>query len=151
MAEMTAVERVETVLAGGIPDRVPLHQHDFLLAANESSVPFPQFMRDGEAIADGLLRQWRRFGHDVLIVESGTATLAEACGVGVEFLDDSAPVSMRPAIESSTISTSSSCPILRPRLHSLRTSRPPASWPKRSDRMASSWASATRARSRSPA
>jgi uroporphyrinogen decarboxylase len=97
---MTAVERTETVLAGGIPDRVPVDLHDFLVAAQASALPFPAFMRDGEAIAEGLLASWREFGHDVLLVESGTATLAEACGVSVEFLDDSAPVSMTPAISS---------------------------------------------------
>jgi uroporphyrinogen decarboxylase len=97
---MTAVERVETVLAGGIPDRVPVDLHDFMMAAQASGLPFPRFMRDGEAIAEGLLTQWREFGHDVIFVESGTATLAEACGVGVELLEDSAPVSLTPAIES---------------------------------------------------
>ena len=33
MTEMTAVERCETVLAGGIPDRVPVELHDFMVAA----------------------------------------------------------------------------------------------------------------------
>ncbi len=97
---MTAVERTETVLAGGIPDRVPVDLHDFLVAAHASRLPFPEFMRDGEAIAEGLIASWREFGHDVLLVESGTATLAEACGVGVELLEDSAPVSLEPAIKS---------------------------------------------------
>ena len=97
---MTAVERVETVLAGGIPDRVPVELHDFMVAAQESSVPFPEFMRNGEALAEGLLAQWREFGHDMLFVESGTATLAQACGVGVELLENSAPVSLEPAITS---------------------------------------------------
>ena len=100
MAQMTAVERVETVLAGGIPDRVPVELHDFMVAAQASSVPFPEFMRSGEALADGLLAQWREFGHDMIFVESGTATLAEACGVGVELMEDSAPVSLTPVIDS---------------------------------------------------
>jgi uroporphyrinogen decarboxylase len=100
MTTMTAVERCETVLAGRIPDRVPVDLHDFLVAAHASSHSFPQFMRDGDAIAEGLLASWREFGHDMLIVECGTATLAEACGVGVVLLEDSAPVSMEPAIRS---------------------------------------------------
>ncbi len=100
MTKMTAVERCETVIAGGIPDRVPTELHDFMVAARKSGLPFPEFMRNGEAIAEGHLADWREFGHDMLLVDNGTATLAEACGVGVELLEDSAPVSMAPAIES---------------------------------------------------
>ena len=97
---MTAVERCETVLAGGIPDRVPVDLHDFMVAARAMGTPFPEFMRDGEAIAEGHLADWREFGHDMLLLDNGTATLAEACGVGIAFLEDSAPVSMTPAIDS---------------------------------------------------
>ena len=43
---------------------------------------------------------WRRFGHDVLLIENGTAALAEACGVQVEYRSDSAPVAKEPAIRS---------------------------------------------------
>ena len=100
MAEMTAVERCETVLAGGIPDRVPVDLHDFMVAAHTSSYTFPEFMRSGEAIAEGHLANWREYGHDMLLVDNGTATLAEACGVGVAFMEDSAPVSMEPVIAS---------------------------------------------------
>jgi MtaA/CmuA family methyltransferase len=100
MTEMTAVERCETVLAGGIPDRVPVELHDFMVAARKSGLPFGEFMRSGEALAEGHLAQWREFGQDMLLVDNGTATLAEACGVGVELLEDSAPVSMEPAISS---------------------------------------------------
>ena len=97
---MTAVERCETVLAGGIPDRVPVELHDFMVAAQASSVSFPEFMRNGEAHAEGLLASWREFGHDMIFTDNGTATLAEACGVGVELMEDSAPVSLTPAIAS---------------------------------------------------
>jgi MtaA/CmuA family methyltransferase len=100
MTRMTAVERCETVLAGGIPDRVPVDLHDFMVAANASSHSFPEFMRSGEALAEGLIASWREYGHDMLLTDNGTATLAEACGVGVELMEDSAPVSMEPAIAS---------------------------------------------------
>jgi uroporphyrinogen decarboxylase len=100
MATMTAVERTETVLAGGIPDRVPVDLHDIMVAARASGLPFPEFLQDGEAMAEGLIASWREYGHDVLLVESGTTTLAAACGVGVEYLDDSTPVSVDPVIDS---------------------------------------------------
>jgi uroporphyrinogen decarboxylase len=82
MDTMNAIERVETVLRGGVPDRVPV---DF---------------KNGEAMAEGQIASWREFGHDVVLVENGTAALAQACGVGVEYMEDTAPVSFVPAIAS---------------------------------------------------
>ena len=100
MAGMTAIDRVETVLSGGIPDRVPLDFHDFMVAAQASGMAFPEYFKSGTAMAEGQIRNWREFGHDVVLVENGTAALAQACGVGVEYMDDTAPVSFTPAIAS---------------------------------------------------
>ncbi|MFO7533063.1 MAG: uroporphyrinogen decarboxylase family protein [Candidatus Limnocylindrales bacterium] len=97
---MSSIERVETVLRGGIPDRVPVDLHDFMLAARRSGTPFAAYFTDGKAMAQGHIASWREFGHDVVLVENGTAALAQACGVGVEYLADSAPVSFTPAIAS---------------------------------------------------
>ena len=97
---LTSVERVRTVLAGGIPDRVPVDLHNFLMTAQASGMPFPAFLRDGEAMADWQIRLWREFGHDLLILESGTTTLAEACGCDVEYLPTSAPVLVHPVLTS---------------------------------------------------
>jgi len=100
MAKMSSIERVETVLRGGIPNRVPVDFHDFMVAAQASGTPFPEYFRDGSAMAEGQIRNWREFGQDVVLVENGTAALAQACGVGVEYMDDTAPVSFTPAISS---------------------------------------------------
>jgi len=100
MAKMTAIERVETVLRGGVPDRVPVDFHDFMVAAQRSGLPFPEYFQDGEAMAEGQIANWRELGHDVILVENGTAALAQACGVGVEYMEDTAPVSFVPAISS---------------------------------------------------
>ena len=51
-------------------------------------------------MAEGQIKAWRRFGHDVLMLENGTAALAEACGVRVQYQRDSAPVAKEPAIKS---------------------------------------------------
>jgi uroporphyrinogen-III decarboxylase len=61
---------------------------------------FGDFFRDGAAMPEGQIMAWRRFGHDVLLVENGTAALAEACGVQVPHRSDSAPVAKEPAIQS---------------------------------------------------
>jgi uroporphyrinogen-III decarboxylase len=97
---MSAVERVETVLRGGIPDRVPVDLHNFMTCAHASGISFPEFFQNGEAMAEGQIKAWREFGHDVLLVENGTAALAEACGCHVEYLTDTAPVSHGAAIRS---------------------------------------------------
>ena len=100
MSEMNSVERTWTVLKGGIPDRVPVDLHNFMMAAEASGLPFPEFFQDGEAMAEGQIQAWREFGHDVLLVENGTAALAQACGCEVEYLSGSAPVVHGPAIKS---------------------------------------------------
>jgi MtaA/CmuA family methyltransferase len=97
---MNSLERTYTVLNGGIPDRVPVDLHNFMMTAHASGIPFPEYFKDGEAMAEGQLRAWREFGHDVLILENGTAALAEACGCQVEYMDSTAPVSHGPAIRS---------------------------------------------------
>ncbi len=97
---MNSIERVRTVLAGGIPDRVPVDLHNFMMVAQASGAPFPEFFQDGEAMAEGQIKAWREFGHDVLLLENGTAALAEACGAEVEYMEGSAPVCHGPAIKS---------------------------------------------------
>lgn len=99
--EMNSIERTLATLAFRKPDRVPVDLHNFMMTAwfvgAENS---PDFYRDGEALAEGQIAAWRRFGHDVLLVENGTAALAEACGVQVEYMGESAPVAKKPAIGS---------------------------------------------------
>lgn len=95
---LSSVERVNRVLNGGIPDRVPVDLHNFLMTAQDSGLPFPEYLQNGEAMAEGHIRAWREYGHDVLLLENGTTALAEACGCQVEYLADSAPVVIRPAI-----------------------------------------------------
>lgn len=95
-----SIERVEIVLRGGIPDRVPVDLHNFLMVAQASGLPFPEFMQSGEAMADGHIKAWREYGHDLMILENGTVALAQACGCQVEYIAGSAPVHIGPAIRS---------------------------------------------------
>jgi uroporphyrinogen decarboxylase len=97
---LSAIERVEMVLHDGIPDRVPVDLHNFLMVAEASGLPFPEFMQNGEAMAAGQIQAWREFGHDLLIIENGTVALAEACGCEVEYLAGSAPTLARPVLQS---------------------------------------------------
>lgn len=97
---MNSLERTRTVLAGGVPDRVPVDLHNFMMLAQTAGMPFPDFFQDGAAMAEAHIQAWREFGHDVILVENGTAALAEACGCHVEYLEESAPVAHGAAIKS---------------------------------------------------
>lgn len=98
---MNALERTLQTIQHQIPDRVPVDLHNFMLTARMMQVSsFADFFRDGDAMAEGHVLAWQRFGHDVILVENGTAALAEACGVTVVYQPDSAPVATQAAIES---------------------------------------------------
>ncbi len=94
----TSLERVMTVISGGIPDRVPTDLHNFLPAARAAGMRLSECLRSGELMAESQILAWRRFGHDMLLVENGTAALAEAMGCGVLYPDDAAPLAVEPAL-----------------------------------------------------
>jgi uroporphyrinogen decarboxylase len=99
--EYNSIERTLRTLNFQPVDRVPVDLHNFMLTPKYLGVAdFADFYRDGEAMAEGQVKAWKRFGHDVLLVENGTAALAEACGVQVIYQEDSAPVASKPAISS---------------------------------------------------
>lgn len=99
--KLNSVERTMRTLAFEPVDRVPVDLHNFMLTPGFMGVKdFAGFYRDGEAMAEGQIKAWQRFGHDVLLIENGTAALAEACGVQVLYQEDSAPVASKPAITS---------------------------------------------------
>ena len=98
---MNSVERTLKAIRHEQPDRVPVSLNDFMLAAKRMQPDsFGDYFRDGEAMAEGQLASWRRFGHDVIILENGTAALAQACGVSVVYPSGTAPVATDPAIRS---------------------------------------------------
>jgi MtaA/CmuA family methyltransferase len=82
------------------PDRVPVDLHNFLPAAQAFGRPFTETFRDGELLAQSMLKAWREFGHDMILLENGTGCNAEACGAEVAYRDDAAPVADEPIISS---------------------------------------------------
>jgi uroporphyrinogen decarboxylase len=99
--EMNSIERTMLAIQHKVTDRVPVDLHNFLVTARlMGATNFADFFRNGEALAEGQIAAWKRFGHDVLIVENGTAALAQACGVNVVYQSDTAPVAKEPAIKS---------------------------------------------------
>jgi uroporphyrinogen decarboxylase len=98
---MNSIERTLRTLSFRPVDKVPVDLHNFMVTPRFLGVSdYAEFFRNGEAMAEAQIRAWKRYGHDVLLVENGTAALAEACGVQVEYLKDSAPVAKIPAISS---------------------------------------------------
>ncbi len=96
-----SIERTMRTLAFEPVDRVPVDLHNFMITPKFLNVKnYADFYKDGEAMAEGQIKAWQRYGHDVLLVENGTAALAEACGVQVLYQQDSAPVASEPAISS---------------------------------------------------
>ncbi len=80
---------------------MPVSMHNFLVTARLMGVTnFADFFRDGEAMAEGQILAWKTYGHDLVTMENGTATLAQACGVQVTYQADTAPVAQEPAIRS---------------------------------------------------
>ncbi len=89
---MTSLERVAAAIALRTPDRVPVDLHNFQPAAKASGAPLGEVFRDGERLAQAMLEAWREFGHDMILLENGTACSAQACGAEVVYRGEAAPV-----------------------------------------------------------
>ncbi len=97
---MNSIERVQAAIDLKKPDRVPVDLHNFQSAAYAMGVPMQEVFKDGEMLAESMLLAWREFGHDMILLENGTACNAQACGVEVFYRDDAAPAAEKPVINS---------------------------------------------------
>jgi uroporphyrinogen decarboxylase len=98
--EMSSLQRVRCVLAGEIPDRVPISLLSFQSAARFAGTSVGDYCLDGRLMAEAQLAYWEEFRHDVVDVENGVAALAEGAGCMVEYPDAEPPWVRRPALES---------------------------------------------------
>ncbi len=81
---MNSLERVKAVLAGKIPDRVPVCLHNFMLAAREAGIAMEKYRSDPEVIARAHLTAVEKYGHDCIMIDTDTTMLAEAMGAKSE-------------------------------------------------------------------
>jgi uroporphyrinogen-III decarboxylase len=95
---MTSIERVQATIEGRKPDRVPVDLHNFQPAAAMLGVPLPEIFKSGDLLAEAMIKAWREFKHDMILLENGTACNAQACGVTVVYDEDSAPVATEPVL-----------------------------------------------------
>lgn len=91
MESMNSLERCLTTIRGDIPDRVSTDLHNFLVAAKLGGYKFSECFQNGEMMADAQIKAWRRFGHDMLLLENGICAEAEALGAEVIYPDDESP------------------------------------------------------------
>jgi uroporphyrinogen decarboxylase len=98
--KMTSIERVQAAISLRTPDRVPVDLHNFQPAAYATGLPMGKVFQDGELLAQSMLDAWREYGHDMILLENGTACNAQACGVEVAYREDAAPTAIHPIIHS---------------------------------------------------
>lgn len=91
---MSRIERVKTVLAGGIPDRIPVILHNFLVAAREAGVTMAQFRSSADVMAKVFIDACIKYDTDGILVDVDTALLASACGADVLYPENIAAVTV---------------------------------------------------------
>lgn len=96
--EMTALERRLATIRLQPHDRVPVDLHNFMMTIADQELPSARLYQNGQMLGEAQIAAWKRFGHDMLIVENGTAALAEACGCKISYIPGSAPVSNEPLL-----------------------------------------------------
>ena len=85
MKEMTSLERVQAVLRGEIPDRLPVIPQSFMFSANTAGYSIGQINRCPAKMAEAHRICQEKYGYDGCIIDVDDATLAEACGAKVIF------------------------------------------------------------------
>jgi len=93
---MTGRERIEAVLASGIPDRVPVFPNIHFGTARFGGYTIKEFATDGKKNAASLIGAWREFGYDGVQVGSDVTIEAEAVGSRVSYPDDNIPSVIEP-------------------------------------------------------
>lgn len=96
---MNSIERVQAAIELREPDRAPVDLHNFQPAAYATGLPQREVYQNGELLAQAMLDAWREFGHDMILLENGTACSAQACGVEVIYRDDAAPAAHVPVLK----------------------------------------------------
>jgi len=97
--EMTPLERCLATIRYEPHDRVPVDLHNFMMTVVGSKLPPEKLYQDGQVLGEAQVAAWKRFGHDMLLIENGTAALAEACGCEVNYAEDSAPRIEKPFLK----------------------------------------------------
>jgi len=85
---MNGYQRIAAALRGESVDATPVMLHNFMLAAREASMTMQEFRSDPRNIARAFSESVARYGHDGIMIDVDTATLAAAVGVPVAYPED---------------------------------------------------------------
>lgn len=88
MKEMTSLERVQAVLNGQMPDRIPVVPQSFMFSAKTAGYHIGQINRSPAKMAESHRISQEKYGYDGCIIDVDDATLAEACGAKVNYRDN---------------------------------------------------------------
>lgn len=89
MKEMTSLERVQAVLEGRTPDRIPVIPQGFMFSASAAGYNIGQINRSPKLMAESHRICQEKYGYDGCVIDVDDASLAEACGAKVTFREDS--------------------------------------------------------------
>ena len=88
MKEMTSLERVQAVLNGQLPDRLPVVPQSFMFSALTGGYHIGQINRNPAKMAECHRISQEKYGYDGCVIDVDDATLAEACGAKVHYRDN---------------------------------------------------------------
>ncbi len=95
---MNSLQLVNATIRLERTDRIPIDLHNFTVAAEDMEMSYAKVFHSGELMAEAHIKQWEKYGHDMLLLENGTAALAETMGCDVVYPDDNPPRLRGPAI-----------------------------------------------------
>jgi uroporphyrinogen decarboxylase len=80
-------------------ENVPIALHNFMVCAELMKKPYNDIFSDGKLLAESQIKAYEIFDHDILMIEVGVSTLAEACGCIVEYPVKESPWVKKPVLE----------------------------------------------------
>lgn len=95
---MTSMQRVEAVMSGREPDRVPVFLPLTMHGASEVGLPLGQYYSSARAVAEGQLRLRAKYSDDAVYTFFYAGIEYQAFGGEVEFYDDGPPNAISPLI-----------------------------------------------------
>jgi MtaA/CmuA family methyltransferase len=96
--QLTARQRVLNTINGQAIDRVATAFHNSAVVAQLTGLPYDEFFRNGEAMANGHYLAFQLFQYDAIIVDSGTHCSAETLGCKTHYSADKYPLTTTPVL-----------------------------------------------------
>jgi len=92
MNEMSRIELVRTAFAGGVPERIPVMAHNFLMAVREAGHTQREYRESPDVMVKVMSEATLKYDLDGVLLDVDTALLASACGADVLYPEDLAAV-----------------------------------------------------------